>query len=146
MSVNNSTGVEQSAPFLAEQAILNGTIARDAFQLVYKSHMTFKNYYPLDYHRLRQLAKAVKAINRGCTIGVAAKIAGYSGSYFGRLYPQLADKCRESRAYRKRARIAAICEHLAADPDASIAQIARRIGEGVNMVSEAHKMYYGYGG
>lgn len=144
MSVNNNKGGDSSPLFLAEQAILNGTPARDAFQLVYKSYMTFKKHYPLDYHRLKQLAKAVRAIHGGCTIGVAAKIAGYSGSYFGRLYPQLADKCRESKAYRKRARIAAICEHLVADPDASIAQIARRIGETPNMVSEAHGLYYGY--
>lgn len=145
MSVNNkSKGVEQSAPFLAEQAVLEGTPAREAFQLVHKSYRTFKARHPHDYHKLKNLAKCVKAVNRGCTIRLAAKIAGYSETYFSRLYPQLANRCRDSKAYREKARIAAICEHLVADPEASIAQVARRIGETVNMVSKAHSLYYGY--
>lgn len=144
MSVN-SMGGDSSPLFLAEQAVLGGTPARDAFQLVYKTYRSFKLRYPHDYHRLKQLAKCVKAVHRGCTIRLAAKVAGYSETYFGELYPQLADRCRDSRVYREKARIAAICEHLVADPEASIAQVARRIGESVNMVSKAHKMYYGYG-
>src|SRR5690606_29638311 len=117
---------------------------RDAFQLVHKSHRTFQLHHPHDYHRLKQLAKCVKAVNKGCTIRLAAKIAGYSETHFGRLYPQLADRCRDHRVSREKARIAAICEHLVADPEASIAQVARRIGESVNMVSKAHRLYYGY--
>lgn len=143
MSVNKG-GVEQSAPFLAEQAILNGAPARDAFQLHYRCYRTFQAHHPHDYHRLKQLAKCVRAVNKGCTIRAASKTAGYSDTHFKRLYPQLADRCRDSKVYREKARIAAICEHLVADPEASIAQVARRIGETVNMVSKAHKMYYGY--
>lgn len=145
MSVNNMGG-DSSPLFLAEQAVLGGTPARDAFQLVYKSYRTFHSHHPHDYHRLKQLAKCVKAVHRGCTIRVAAKLSGHSETYFGKLYPQLADRCRDSRVYREKARIATICEHLVCDPEASIAQVARRIGESVNMVSKAHKLYYGYGG
>jgi len=128
----------------AEKLILQGVTARDAFQSHFKSYTSFKLRYPQDYRRLMNLAKCVRMVRKGCTIREAAKVAGWSERYFCKKYPELADKCRDSKKYLERKRIAAICEEMVMDPDASLQQIAYRTGETVNMVYKAHSLYYGY--
>ena len=143
MSVNTE-GAGNTALLLAEKLILEGVPARDAFQSHYKSYRTFQAKHPHDYHRLKQLAKCVKKVFKGCTIREAAKVAGWSETAFTKRYKELADKCRDSTKYKEMSRLAAICEHIVADPEASLGQIAGRLGETPGMVYKAHRLYYGY--
>ena len=145
MSVTNESGAGDTAPFLAEKLILGGTPARDAFQSHYKSYRTFQAKHPHDYHRLKQLAKCVKKVFKGCTIREAAKAAGISEYQLTRNYPELATICRCKTRYTDMSRLASICEHMVSGGDVSLFRLANRIGETHSFVHKAFRAYSGLG-